>query len=139
MAVPFLAVELATEELRDQLREAADRVVRSGWYVLGPEVDHFEAAFADYLGVRHCIGVGNGFDALHPAFRALGIGRGMKLSSLATPTSRPGKRSATLALRRSRLTRTHKRLSSSPTASRQRSPVVPRRSSQCTYMVIRQI
>lgn len=55
---------------------AALRVVRSGWYILGEEVLSFEREFAQYLGVKHCIGVGNGLEALILAFRALGIGCG---------------------------------------------------------------
>src|SRR4051812_34060042 len=50
--------------------------MQSGRYILGPEVEAFEAEFADYCGVRHCIGVGNGLDALTLVLRALGIGPG---------------------------------------------------------------
>src|SRR3954451_23768429 len=60
----------------DRLTEAVDRVARSGTYVLGPEVEAFEAEFAAYLGVRHCIGVANGTDALTIALRSLGVGPG---------------------------------------------------------------
>ncbi|MFA7541091.1 MAG: DegT/DnrJ/EryC1/StrS family aminotransferase [Lysobacterales bacterium] len=59
-----------------QLFEAAQRVFDSGWYVLGREVAAFEQMFADYCGVGHCIGVGNGTDALELSMRALGLGRG---------------------------------------------------------------
>lgn len=54
--------------------EANLRVLHSGWYILGPELEAFEASFADYLGVKHCIGVNSGTDALILAVRALGIG-----------------------------------------------------------------
>lgn len=61
-------------------REAIDaglrRVLESGWYILGKEVEAFETAFASYLGVGHVIGVGSGTDALHLALRTLGIGPG---------------------------------------------------------------
>jgi dTDP-4-amino-4,6-dideoxygalactose transaminase len=50
--------------------------LRSGWYVLGNEVKSFEEEFAHYLGVKHCVGVANGLDALWMAFRILGIGQG---------------------------------------------------------------
>ena len=60
----------------DRLSEAIDRVARSGRYILGPEVEAFEAEFAAYLGVEHCIGVANGTDALTIALRALGVGPG---------------------------------------------------------------
>ena len=51
-------------------------VMRSGWYVLGKEVAAFENEFASYLGIRHCIGVASGLDALWIAFKMLGIGAG---------------------------------------------------------------
>jgi dTDP-3-amino-3,4,6-trideoxy-alpha-D-glucose transaminase len=64
------------EPYHDRLSEAIDRVARSGRYILGPEVEAFEREFADYLGVRHCVGVANGTDALTIALRALGVGPG---------------------------------------------------------------
>src|SRR5512139_667829 len=63
-------------ELRAELDEAYRRVMESGWYILGEEVEAFEAEFAAYLGVRHCVGVGNGLEALHLILRAYGIGPG---------------------------------------------------------------
>ena len=49
--------------------------MRSAWYVLGKEVEAFEQEFADYCGVKYCVGVGNGLEALHLILRAYGIGR----------------------------------------------------------------
>src|SRR5215218_7213540 len=72
--VPLFASSLAP--FHDRLSEALDRVARSGRYVLGPEVEAFEEEFARYLGVRHCVGVANGTDALTIALRALGVGPG---------------------------------------------------------------
>jgi dTDP-4-amino-4,6-dideoxygalactose transaminase len=74
--VPFLDLGASTAELADEIGAAAARVLGSGWYILGPEVDAFERAFADYVGVRHCVGVGSGLDALHLALLAMGIGPG---------------------------------------------------------------
>src|SRR5919201_1256670 len=74
MAVPLFASTL--EPYYDRLAEALDRVARSGRYILGPEVAAFEREFADYLGLRHCVGVANGTDALPIALRALGVGDG---------------------------------------------------------------
>ncbi|MBA3264384.1 MAG: DegT/DnrJ/EryC1/StrS family aminotransferase [Thermoleophilaceae bacterium] len=72
--VPLFASSLAP--YHDRLTEAIDRVARSGRYILGPEVEAFEAEFAAYLGVGHCIGVANGTDALTIALRGLGVGPG---------------------------------------------------------------
>jgi dTDP-4-amino-4,6-dideoxygalactose transaminase len=58
------------------LGEAVQRVLKSGWYILGEECAHFEAEFSDWCGVKHCIGVANGLDALHLILRALNIGLG---------------------------------------------------------------
>lgn len=59
-----------------EYEEAALRVLRSGWYILGPELEMFENKFAEYLGVKHCIGLNSGTDALILGVRALGIGPG---------------------------------------------------------------
>jgi dTDP-4-amino-4,6-dideoxygalactose transaminase len=74
--IPFLDLGAINAELDAELVEATTRVVRSGWYVLGPEVEAFEAAFAQYTGARHCIGVGSGLDALALALDAAGVGPG---------------------------------------------------------------
>jgi dTDP-4-amino-4,6-dideoxygalactose transaminase len=74
--VPFLNLGATYQELRSDLDTAYQRVMDSGWYILGEEVDAFERAFADYCGVRHCVGVGNGLEALHLLVRAYGIGPG---------------------------------------------------------------
>jgi dTDP-4-amino-4,6-dideoxygalactose transaminase len=74
--VPFLDVGAAFHELRDELLEAQRRVMESGWYILGEEVAAFEAEYAAYCEAQHCVGVGNGLDALTLALRALGIGAG---------------------------------------------------------------
>jgi dTDP-3-amino-3,4,6-trideoxy-alpha-D-glucose transaminase len=71
---PLFATSLAP--YHDRLSEALDRVARSGRYILGPEVAAFEEEFARYLGVRHCVGVANGTDALTIALRAVGVGPG---------------------------------------------------------------
>ena len=76
MKVPFLDLNAQYLELKDELDAAYHRVMDSGWYILGKEVEAFEAEFAEYCQVRHCIGVGNGLDALHLILRASGIGPG---------------------------------------------------------------
>jgi dTDP-3-amino-3,4,6-trideoxy-alpha-D-glucose transaminase len=73
-SVPLFASSL--EPYLDRLTEALERVARDGRYILGPEVEGFEEEFARYLGVRHCVGVANGTDALTIALRAVGVGPG---------------------------------------------------------------
>src|SRR4051795_4096920 len=60
----------------DRLTKRTGEVIRSGRYVLGPEVSAFEREFADYCGTRHCVGVANGTDAITIALRAMGVERG---------------------------------------------------------------
>jgi dTDP-3-amino-3,4,6-trideoxy-alpha-D-glucose transaminase len=71
VAVPLFASSL--DPLKPRLTEKLADVVRGGRFILGPEVNAFESEFADYLGVSHCIGVGNGTDAITIALRALGV------------------------------------------------------------------
>src|SRR5438270_2383006 len=76
MKVPFLDLKPAYRELQVDLDAASRRVMESGWYILGQEVESFEAEFAAYCGAKHCIGVGNGLEALHLILRAMEIGAG---------------------------------------------------------------
>ena len=76
MKIPFLALRAAYLELAPELDEAYRRVMNSGWFILGGEVDAFESEFAAYCNARHCIGVGNGLEALHLILRAMDIGPG---------------------------------------------------------------
>lgn len=76
MKVPFLSLREAYLELRPEFETAFRRVMDSGWYILGREVEAFEHEFAAYCGARFCVGVGNGLDALHLILRAWGIGPG---------------------------------------------------------------
>ncbi|CAN5744568.1 DegT/DnrJ/EryC1/StrS family aminotransferase [soil metagenome] len=59
-----------------EIDAAVQRVLESGWYILGEECSAFEQEFAAFVGVQHCIGVGNGTDAIELALRALGLGAG---------------------------------------------------------------
>jgi dTDP-4-amino-4,6-dideoxygalactose transaminase len=76
MKVPFLELKPTYDELRAELDAAYHRVMDSGWYLLGSEIEAFEAAFAGYCEAKHCIAVGNGLDALHLILRAANIGAG---------------------------------------------------------------
>lgn len=64
------------QALKDELIAATRRVIDSGWYVLGPECEAFERRWAQTCGVPHCVGVGNGMDAIELALRGLDIGPG---------------------------------------------------------------
>ncbi|MFZ7095384.1 DegT/DnrJ/EryC1/StrS family aminotransferase [Luteimonas dalianensis] len=74
--IPFLDLKAPHVELREEIGEAVARVIDSGWYILGPEVDAFEAEYATWCGAGHCVGVANGLDALHLALRAMDVGPG---------------------------------------------------------------
>lgn len=63
----------SNERWLEELQLAASKVLKSGWYILGEEVKLFEEEFARYHGVKHCIGVGNGLDALILSIEALGL------------------------------------------------------------------
>lgn len=63
----------SNEAYMAELEAAANRVIRGGWYVLGTEVQAFEKEFAEYIGAKHCIGVGNGLDALILSIEALDL------------------------------------------------------------------
>lgn len=74
--VPFLDFTALHQPIRSQLDAAYQRVMDSGWFIAGPELEAFESEFADFCGVKHCVGVGNGLDAIHLLLRAYGIGPG---------------------------------------------------------------
>lgn len=76
MIVPFLDLKAAYLELQPEIDTALARVLSSGHYILGTEVDAFEADYATYCAAAHCVGVANGLDALHLALRAMDVGPG---------------------------------------------------------------
>jgi dTDP-4-amino-4,6-dideoxygalactose transaminase len=74
--IPFLDLKAPHVELQVELGEAFKRVLESGWYILGAEVEAFESEYAEYCRAQHCVGVANGLDALHLALRAMDVGPG---------------------------------------------------------------
>lgn len=74
--IPFLDLKAPYLELKQELDEAIARVVSSGWFIGGEEVDQFEAEYATYCDAAHAVGVANGLDALHLALRAMDVGPG---------------------------------------------------------------
>jgi dTDP-4-amino-4,6-dideoxygalactose transaminase len=73
--IPFLDLKSSYIELKEEFDIKFRHVMESGWYILGSEVSSFEEEFAAYCGVKHCIGVGNGLEALHLILRAMNIGQ----------------------------------------------------------------
>lgn len=76
MKIPHLDIKAGHDELHDELRAAFERVMQAGWFIHGTEVSQFEQEFAWFCETEHCVGVGNGLDALHLILRAYGIGAG---------------------------------------------------------------
>lgn len=74
--IPFLDLRAINAAQRAELVAAFERVLDSGWYVLGREVQAFEAEYAAWCGAAHAVGVGNGLDALSLVLRAWGVGPG---------------------------------------------------------------
>ena len=76
MNIPFLDLKATYLELQLEIDAAIKRVLDSGWYILGEEVNIFEQEYAAYCETKHCVGLANGLDALHLALLALGVGAG---------------------------------------------------------------
>ena len=74
--IPFLDLRAVTAAQGPELAEAFQRVLASGWFILGEEVAAFEREYSAFTGAEHCVGVANGLDALSLSLRALGIGAG---------------------------------------------------------------
>lgn len=76
VAVPFLDLKAQMQSLRDEVLEALAAVTDTSAYILGPHVERFEQAFADYVGASHCVAVNSGTSALHLALLGAGVGPG---------------------------------------------------------------
>lgn len=74
--IPFVDLTRQHQQIRAELSQAIEEVVQSGWFILGPQVEAFEQEFARYSDASHCVGVGNGLDAIQLLLRAYGIGAG---------------------------------------------------------------
>lgn len=82
-SIPFADLKAEYEAYRAEIDTAVSRTLSSGWYILGPEVAAFEAAFAAYTGVAHAVGVASGTDALLLGLKALGVGPGDEVITVA--------------------------------------------------------
>ena len=76
MKVPFSTFDRMHSKIRAELDCAYENVVNNGWFIQGNECKNFEEAYASYFGAEHCIGVGNGLDAIYLSLKALGIKTG---------------------------------------------------------------
>jgi dTDP-4-amino-4,6-dideoxygalactose transaminase len=76
MNIPLLDFKSEYFSIKNEIDDAIQRVLNSGWYILGSEVNKLEEEFANYLGVKYCVGVASGLDALHLILRVLEIGKG---------------------------------------------------------------
>ncbi len=76
MNIPQSRLDRGFELHQKEYEDRAIEVLRSGWYILGKQVEAFEQEFAAFTGAKYAVGVGNGLDALWLAFKALGIGKG---------------------------------------------------------------
>ena len=76
MKIPFVSFEYMHQPIKDEMLQAFEAFYDSNWFVLGNRVKTFEAEYATFNNVEHCVGVSNGLDALHIALKTLGIGAG---------------------------------------------------------------
>jgi dTDP-4-amino-4,6-dideoxygalactose transaminase len=87
--LPVFDVRAHDQEIAAEISRAVSRVLASGWFILGPELERFESAFAEWLGGGHLVGVGSGTDALQIALTAAGVGPGdsvITVPNTAVPT-----------------------------------------------------
>src|SRR5687767_428733 len=83
MPIPLVDLAADYRQAQSEIDEAIGRVLHGGWYILGKETAAFEEEFAAYCGVAHAVGVGNGTDAILLALRALNIGPGDEVITVA--------------------------------------------------------
>lgn len=74
--IPYLNLESVHQPIQKELDDAIQSVCHKNWFILGEALEQFEQEYAKYCGVKYCIGVGNGLDALHLILRGYGIGYG---------------------------------------------------------------
>ncbi len=84
MNIPLVDLKAQYESIKHELDEAISAVISTAAFIGGPFVKSFEEAFASFCGVRHCVGVGNGTDAIYIALRSLGIGPGDEVITAAS-------------------------------------------------------
>ena len=83
MTIPVNDLVRHSSAIRDDVGSAIEKVLAKGWYTLGAECSAFEREFASYCGTEHCVGLANGSDALELGLRALGVGAGARVATVA--------------------------------------------------------
>lgn len=83
MKIPLVDLKRQYRSIKQEIDEAIARVIGDSAFILGKYTEAFEQSFADYCGVKHCIGLNSGTDGLHLAYRALGIGPGDEVITVA--------------------------------------------------------
>ena len=74
--ISFIDLKSEYAEIKEEIAQATQRVLKSGWFILGEEIKKFEEEFSKYIGTKYGVGVNSGSDALFLALKALGIGKG---------------------------------------------------------------
>jgi len=92
--IEFVCLKREREAIADEIRAAIERVLQRGWFILGEELEGFEAEFARYIGTKFAVGLNSGSDAVLLAIQALGIGAGdgVIVPSIPHCPRRPGER-----------------------------------------------
>src|SRR5574344_1391083 len=80
--IPIVDLKRQYKQIGEEVEKSVTEVLRSGYYIMGPNVKAFESEFADYLGSKHAVALNSGTDALHLALRALDIGAGDEVISV---------------------------------------------------------
>jgi hypothetical protein len=129
--IPFLDLKPAYAELKPQLDAAYARVMESGWFVLGKEVEAFEQEYAAYCGTAHCVGLGNGLEALELGAAGLGHRAGRRVIVPSNTYIATWLAVSAAAPRSCRSSRLRQVPTSIPTALPRRSRRAPARSCRC--------
>lgn len=94
MAIALFDTDTPLQAIKPAILDKIAEVVARGTFILGPELHEFERELADYLGVRHVVGVANGTDAITIALRALGVAPGDDVVVRRSPSTQPPRRSS---------------------------------------------
>lgn len=83
MQIPFGNLAQEYQDLKPEIDTAINSVLTSGWFILGKHLQDFESAYAQYCGVKYCVGVASGTEAIYLALKAIGVGDGDEIITVA--------------------------------------------------------